>query len=207
VAQVIAAWRPRAFAPVCAELARTVVGDCAPTSLARARTLLWSVAALARFADSVAMELRPELVLHPATIERFIVVGCAQAPRGGGARYAPTCVSSPGGSCELCAPAPAALARSRAKAPYAPEEIAAFFALADAQPSLARRMRLTALVCLGAGAGLTGADLRHVRGLDCAFRRIRTPSPGFSYTPIGGGVAADAGRGLSPDAHLLCFIG
>jgi integrase len=68
------------------------------------------------------------------------------------------------------APADASLPRERAKAPYSPAEIAGFLALADAQPSLARRMRAAGLVCLGAGAGLTGADLRAVRGTDIACR-------------------------------------
>ena len=63
-----------------------------------------------------------------------------------------------------------ALPRERAKAPYSPAEIAAFLALADAQPTVSRRMRAAGLVCLGAGAGLTGADLRGVRGADVVCR-------------------------------------
>ena len=50
--------------------------------------------------------------------------------------------------------------------PYSPGEIAAYFALCDTQPSAARRLRLQGLICLGAGAGLSGQDLRHVRGHD-----------------------------------------
>ena len=38
------------------------------------------------------------------------------------------------------------------------------------QPSLSRTMRLTGLICLGAGAGLIGADLRYVRGHDVIIR-------------------------------------
>ena len=67
-------------------------------------------------------------------------------------------------------PAPVPLSRERAKAPYAPAEIAAYLALADAQPTLARKMRLSGLIALGAGAGLMGADLRAVRGSDVVRR-------------------------------------
>ena len=71
------------------------------------------------------------------------------------------------------APANASLPREHAKAPYSPAEIAGFLALADAQPVMSRRMRGAGLVCClgaGGGRGLTGADLRGVRGTDVACR-------------------------------------
>ena len=67
-------------------------------------------------------------------------------------------------------PADAPLPRERAKAPYTPAEISGYLALADAQPTAARRMRAAALVCLGAGAGLIRSDLRNVRGTDIGLR-------------------------------------
>jgi hypothetical protein len=70
---------------------------------------------------------------------------------------------------QLC-PADLPLPRERAKAPYSPAEIGGYLALADAQPTAARRMRAAGLVCLGAGAGLIRADLRHVRGTDICCR-------------------------------------
>jgi integrase len=68
------------------------------------------------------------------------------------------------------APADAPLPRERAKAPYSPAEITGYLALAGAQPTAARRMRATGLVCLGAGAGLIRSDLRGVRGSDITRR-------------------------------------
>jgi len=62
------------------------------------------------------------------------------------------------------------LPRERAKAPYAAAEISGFLALADTQPTAARRMRAAGLVCLGAGAGLIRAGLRAVHGTDVACR-------------------------------------
>jgi integrase len=80
-------------------------------------------------------------------------------------------------------PADAALPRERCKAPYSPAEITGYLALADAQPTLARRMRAAGLVCLGAGAGLIRGDLRAVRGSDIITRSggvvvaVRGPRP------------------------------
>ena len=68
------------------------------------------------------------------------------------------------------APVDTPLPREHAKAPYSAAEIAGYLALADAQPALSRRMHAAGLVCLGAGAGLTGLDLRGVRGSDVIFR-------------------------------------
>jgi hypothetical protein len=68
------------------------------------------------------------------------------------------------------APADRPLPRERAKAPYAPAQIDGYLALAAAQPTAARGMRASGLVCLGAGAGLIRADLRAVRGTDITAR-------------------------------------
>jgi hypothetical protein len=67
-------------------------------------------------------------------------------------------------------PADLPLPRERSKQPYSPAEIAGFLALADAQPTLARRMRAAGLICLGAGAGLIRGDLRYVHGTDVRCR-------------------------------------
>ena len=65
---------------------------------------------------------------------------------------------------------PVPLARERAKAAYSPAEIDGFLRLADAQSTRARRMRASALVCLGAGAGMIAGELRRVRGSDIVCR-------------------------------------
>ena len=102
-------------------------------------------------------------------IERFIAHAPGMsAPRAG--RCARTCASPPARWCRTWSRADAPLPRERAKARYSAAEIAAYLALADAQPTRGRRMRAGGLVCLGAGAGLTGADLRGVRGSDIACR-------------------------------------
>ena len=67
-------------------------------------------------------------------------------------------------------PPDAVLPRERAKAPYSAAEVAGYLALADAQPTAARRARAAGLVCLGAGAGLIRGDLRQIRGTDVIAR-------------------------------------
>ncbi|MFI4972126.1 MAG: hypothetical protein ACHP7H_05570, partial [Hyphomicrobiales bacterium] len=67
-------------------------------------------------------------------------------------------------------PAPVALPRERAKPPYSDPEIAAYLACAQAQSTISRRMHGGALICLGAGSGLMGSELRHVRGSDVIER-------------------------------------
>jgi integrase len=67
-------------------------------------------------------------------------------------------------------PADLPLPRERAKQPYSPAETGGYLALADAQPTAARRMRAAGLICLGAGAGLIRGDLRDARGSDVTCR-------------------------------------
>ena len=104
-------------------------------------------------------------------------------------------------------PADLPLPRERAKQPYGPAQIDGYLALADAQPTLERRMRAAGLVCLGAGAGLIRADLREVRGTDVACRsggvlvivrgaRPRTVPVLARYHPRLLAAAASAGNAL-----------
>ena len=112
----------------------------------------------------------PEVLLHPSVIERFARVRAGAVRRGAPDAAHEPAVHRPAGWCRSWHPADAPLPRERAKAPYSPAEIAGYLALADAQPTLSRRMRAAGLVCLGAGAGLIRADLRAVRGTDVICR-------------------------------------
>ena len=151
---------------------------------ARANALLRAAARLAAFGVPLGLEAVPEVLLHPSVTGRFAVSapglsGSARRTLRTNLRFLAREVVP------ALAPADAALPRERAKAPYSPAEIAGYLALADAQPALSRRMRAAGLVCLGAGAGLAGADLRAVRGTDVICRS--------------GGVIADV-RGARPRA-------
>ena len=169
IAGYIAAWRPSQVPPPAASFARAVAARAGPGTRARANALLWAAARLAAFGVPLGLEPVPEVLLHPPVIERFAVSapglsGPARRTLRTNLRFIARRVAP------ALAPADASLPRERAKAPYSPAEIAGFLALADAQPTASRRMRAAGLVCLGAGAGLTGADLRGVRGTHVACR-------------------------------------
>jgi integrase len=111
----------------------------------------------------------PEVLLHPSVIERFTahgpgLSGPARRTLRTNLRFIARRVVP------QLDPADAPLPRERAKARYTAAEIDGYLALAGAQPTAARRMRATALICLGAGAGLIRGDLRQVRGTDITAR-------------------------------------
>jgi integrase len=169
IAGYIAAWQPVAVLGEAAGFARAVVARTSPPTRARANALLWAAARLAAFAVPLGLEAVPEVLLHPSVIERFAVSapglsGSARRTLRTNLRFLARAVVP------ALAPADAPLPRERAKMPYSPAEIAGYLALADAQPTVSRRMRAAGLVCLGAGAGLAGADLRAVRGSDVLCR-------------------------------------
>ena len=165
----IAGWRPSSVSPQAADFARAVVSHAAPAGRERAKNLLWAAGRLADWAIPLGLELVPQVLLHPSVIERFAahapgLTGVTRRTLRTSLRFLARHVVP------QLTPADRPLPRERAKAPYAPAEIAGYLALADAQPTAARRMRTAGLVCLGAGAGLIRADLRAVRGSDITRR-------------------------------------
>jgi len=169
VAAYIGRWRPSSVSPRAAAFAREVIAAAAPAERERAKNLLWAAGRLADYAASLGLDLQPEVVFHPSVIERFAraapgLSGVARRTLRTNQRFIARRVVP------QLHPADVPLPRERAKAPYSPAEIAGFLALAEAQPTAERRMRVAGLVCLGAGAGLIRADLRDVRGSDVIAR-------------------------------------
>ena len=169
VAGYVACWQPVSVPPQAARFARQVAAAAAPPTRARANALLWAAARLAAYAVPLGLDPVPEVLLHPSVIERFAVSapglsGSARRTLRTNLRFIARRVVP------ALAPVDAPLPRERAKAPYSAAEIAGYLALAGAQPAVPRQMRAAGLVCLGAGAGLAGADLRAVRGTDVICR-------------------------------------
>jgi integrase len=162
-------WRPSSVTAEAASFARHVVRQAAPDGRERAKNLLWAAGKLADYGIGLGLDPVPQVLLHPSVIERFTAHAPGLSPvtrrtlrtslRFLARRVVPHLV-----------PADAPLPRERAKAPYTAAEIGGYLTLAAAQPTIARRMRAAALVCLGAGAGLIRADLRQVRGADIICR-------------------------------------
>jgi integrase len=165
----IGRWRPSSVSAEAACFARQVVAASGPHGRDRAKNLLWAAGKLAGYGLGLGLEPAPEVLLHPSVIERFTahcpgLSGPARRTLRTNLRFLARRVVP------HLDPADQPLPRERAKAPYCPAEISGFLALAGAQPTAARRMRATALVCLGAGAGLIRGDLRAIRGADVTRR-------------------------------------
>jgi hypothetical protein len=181
----ITTWRPSSVSAEAACFARRVVSQAAPASRDRAKNLLWAAGKLAGWGISLGLKPVPQVLLHPSVIERFTahapgLSGPARRTLRTSLRFLARAVVP------HLDPADAPLPRERARAPYTPAQIAGFLALADAQPTAARRARAAGLVCLGAGAGLIRCDLRDVRGTDIIRR------PGGVIVTVRGGRAPRA---------------
>ncbi len=169
VAAYIRRWRPSSVSPEAAAFARDVIAETGPEGKERAKNLLWAAGKLAGYGIGLGLEAAPEVLLHPSVTERF--TRCAPGLSGVARRTLRTNLRFIGRRVvPQFYPADMPLPRERAKAPYSPAEIGGYLALADAQPTMERRMRAAGLVCLGAGAGLIRGDLRDVRGGDVACR-------------------------------------
>jgi hypothetical protein len=168
VSEAIERFAPRSVSPEVSAFARHVTTAAQPTSAPRAKALLFAAMKLGTFAHLVGLELEPAVVLAPSVIERF-----AASAHAGSPPTARTLRTNLRALAKAVLPAhaePVALPRERAKAPYSAAELAAYLALADAQPTALRRARANALIGLGAGAGLIGGELRHVCGSDVVCR-------------------------------------
>jgi len=169
VAVYVACWQPASVPPQAVRLARSVVELAEPPTRARANALLRAASRRAAYAVPLGLDPVPEVLLHPSVIERFArsapgLSGSARRTLRTNLRFLARRVVP------ALAPADASLPRERAKAPCSSAEIAGFLALAGAPPAMSRRMRAAGLICRGAGAGLTGADLRGVCGTDVICR-------------------------------------
>ncbi|MGO9778303.1 MAG: hypothetical protein ACLPKE_28890 [Streptosporangiaceae bacterium] len=165
----IAGWQPSSVSPQAAAFARAVITEAAPAGRERAKNLLWAAGKLADYGLGLGLEPVPEVLLHPSVAERF--TRCAPGLSPAARRTLRTNLRFIGRRVvPQLYPADLPLPRERAKQPYSPAQIGGFLALADAQPTMGRRMRAAGLVCLGAGGGLIRSDLRDVRGTDVACR-------------------------------------
>ncbi len=169
-AAYIGRWGPPSVSPPAAAFAREVTARCGDLDRERARNLLWAAGKLADYAiGCLGLDPAPQALLHPSVIERFAAhsPGLSQPARRTlrtNLRFISRHVV-PG-----LRPADQPLPRERARPPYSAAEISGYLALAAAQPTAARRMHATGLVCLGAGAGLIRGDLRSVRGTGISCR-------------------------------------
>ncbi|MGH9298184.1 MAG: hypothetical protein ACRDZP_09470 [Acidimicrobiales bacterium] len=169
VACAISLFAPTSVSAEAAGFARVVVMASSPQTVARSKALLFAASKLAEHCCGTGTGLAVYLALSPPSIEHFVARGCGgmSAATRRTIRSNLRFIASSVLSGTTRAPA---MPRGRAKAPYTTAEIDAYLALARSQPTQTRRMRASGLVCLGAGAGLVGEDLRSVRGEDVRAR-------------------------------------
>jgi integrase len=188
VKAVIAVYDPRSVSPAAAAFARAVVAAAAPADPGRARNLLFAAGRLAAFGEQLGLLPQPQVLLDPAVIERFILCGCRRAAPATRRTLRSNLRALSRATARHAEPRPTPLPRERAKAPYNDAEIAGYLRLAGAQPTVARRMCATALVCLGAGAGIVAGELRHVRGVDVLERSggllVQVPGKRARVVPV-----------------------
>ena len=169
-AGVIARFAPGWLSEPAAGVVRELVAAAAPDTPARAKALVFAAGRLAAFCDQRGLELSPGVVVAQATVERWVAEGTGGLS-GASVRTVRTNLRALARAQERYPPPSAAgLAREHAKRAYGPAEIAGYLRLAGAQSTEARRMRASALICLGAGAGVVAGELRHVRGSDVVAR-------------------------------------
>jgi hypothetical protein len=170
VAGTIEGFSPTSVGPPAAAFARNVVAQARPTSVGRAKALLFAASKFGEFAVSVGVLATTEILRDEALIERFIWCGTNGHSAGTRRTLRTSLRALTRAVVPVVGPGATTLPRERAKVPYSGGEIDAYLALAAAQPTPARRLRAGGLICLGAGAGLIGADLRAVRGVDVTAR-------------------------------------
>lgn len=169
VSVAIAAYAPLSVSAGAGAFAREMVARARPLTAARARALLFAASKLGAFAERVGLGLDEALVCE-AVIERFMIEGCRSVSPAS-ARTLRTNLRALARALERYPQPPSVpLPRERAKRPYARGEIDGYLRLAGALSTERRRMRASALVCLGAGAGIVAGELRHVRGSDVVSR-------------------------------------
>jgi hypothetical protein len=163
-AETVTGFSPVGASPEVARFAREVTVVARPSSKQRAKAFLFALSKIGSFASDVGSDLVAEVVLEPYFIDRFLLVATSG--------MAPGTVRTLKSNLEAISrrvivqsgPPRVEAPRHHAKSPYGPGEVEAYLANALAQPTESRRMRLSGLIALGAGAGLTGSDMRLVRG-------------------------------------------
>ena len=168
VATLIEGFSSRTVSRAAAAFAKELTAAAGPPTRNRAKAYLFAASRLGAFCESIGLELTASVALHPSVVERC----CAPSMTTMSAATRRTMRTNLRAIARshACGPPPVWLGREPPKPPYTSAEIASYLSLADAQPTESRRMRANALLCLSAGAGLVGADLKAVSGEDVVAR-------------------------------------
>src|SRR5579871_238611 len=123
-----------------------------------ARRVVLAIGRLSVWTVAEGLELDPEIVFDPDTVERFIAVGIPCVPQRSRATYRAV-LRRVGPLLTKRAPwdaKPPSVARRQVAVPFTSDELAGLKADARTQPTPGRERAARALLALGAGAGLDG---------------------------------------------------
>jgi hypothetical protein len=161
VATLFVRWRPRLLSSEVATFSRETAARACPDTAARTKALLFALGKLGTFAAAVGLELVPQVCLHRSVIERFIVVGCRDLSAATTRTLRTNLRFVARRTVGDLAPEPVRLPRGRHI--RAPTSGGCSPSVTPSRPA-ARRHRLVALIAVGAGARLMGAELPAVQG-------------------------------------------
>jgi len=137
-----------------------------PTSVHAASDQMVVLRRLAAWCRIEGIPLHVESVLDPDTVERFVTLGMAKGPAQGTYRSLLRRLGPALTRRAPWEPRPKPVSRRHIAAPYTPRELGLLRADAERQSSAERRQIATALVALGAGAGLDARWALDVVGED-----------------------------------------
>lgn len=194
VVEVIEFYRPldvdeKIWRAIATEVRRWVA-PASPPHWRRALHLLQAASKLAAWCHERDIPISADNALRHTTIERFIATGLshfADSTRNT-IRSRLMCLSS--SACTSKAgnlPSSPRLPRARVKAPYEPQLIEQYLALADAQATARRRNGLAAIILPGAGAALSANEMRYVTGNHISFEsglqrvRLEARAPRWAF--------------------------
>jgi len=172
IERVLTQFQPNRLAPTrfaaVADLVRTAVRLCEPTTPTRARDLMRWGAYLASWADTHGRALRLDTVFHPDTVEAF----AAQFQESGQAGSVATVASALRTMSRRVMPECSPAARTvhgrvdRTEAPYDTAEVQTLLSWAQRPRTASRQRHLTACVVLGLAAGPLLGEYNHVTPAD-----------------------------------------
>jgi len=173
------------------------------------------------------MDLTPEVVFHPDTIDEFIATGCAHFTKGTRSTYRSTLlhVGEAYVGAPLFAPRPLPLPTSDPESPYTTEEIAALWGWARGLSTASMRDGAAVVLAFGLGTGIKAVELNAATSgwiadtptglvLDIPGDRARRvpvrqrwePAVHDAVASAGGGLVFRPERDQVHDRHLTRFL-
>ena len=149
-------------------LAQEWVTRSAPNDPQRARARMSIVAQLLVWADGLGESWEPEDLLHPETLDRFVVQGCCHLSQGTQAGYR-TQLRAVGKAVlgpALFPPPTLRMPRRNAQPPYSSHQVSALLSWARGLPSEHMRHNSLVLLAFGLGAGLSAHEISALRGTE-----------------------------------------